>query len=229
MQPRRKLIVFVGLDGSGKSTQAQLLRERLEQTGHRAVYFWARRVPWLLALPVALFKKCLFREPSRSDRAGYVTISRRRQRWLRFRLVRFCWSRTLLLEYAVLLRWRMLRHGRGYEYLIADRYLPDALVDLAASASEPARELRQLQAGLISRLFPRPDALFVIDIVPETGRQRKRDGTSLEYLRDRRPLYRAFAGSSPNAYILDGSQPIAQVAQLARRHLAKLAENKQNA
>jgi len=229
MQPRRKLIVFVGLDGSGKSTQAQLLRERLEHTGHRAVYFWARRVPWLLALPVAWFKKCLLRESSRSDGEGYVAISHRRQRWLRFRLVRFCWSRTLLLEYAVLLRWRMLRHGRGCEYLIADRYLPDALVDLAASAPEPARELRQLQAGLVSRLFPRPDALFVLDIVPERGWQRKRDGTSLEYLLDRRPLYRALADSFPNAYILDGGQPIAQVAQLACGHLAELAENKPDA
>ena len=34
------LIVFEGLDQSGKQTQAELLRDRLKQEGHKARVYW---------------------------------------------------------------------------------------------------------------------------------------------------------------------------------------------
>ena len=219
---RYKFIVFAGIDGSGKSTQAQLLSQALQAQGHRVSSLWGRRVPWLTRLPAILLKKCVLRESGKSDGADYAVIAQRRKKLLRHGAVKFFWSRVLLLEYALRLRFRTWRLRGAVDYLIVDRYLVDALVDLAAAASDPANEMKELKQSLVTGLFRAPDLMLIIDLAPEMGWQRKQDGTSLEYLKDRRPLYLEFAKGEPNTQVLDGAQPSANVQALVRRHVENL-------
>jgi thymidylate kinase len=216
-----RLIVFAGIDGSGKSTQADLLRMRLQSQGVRVASLWGRRVPWITKWPSRIFKRCILRESGKSDGGGYVAISRRRKGLLRYGIVRRLWSNALLLEYAVLMQYRLLTLGRGLDYLILDRYLGDALVDLAAAAPAPAVELRSLQACLAARLFRAPYLLVIVDLPAEMGWERKKDGTSLEYLKDRRPLYLALGASSRNARVLDGTLPPEAVSDAINQLLAQ--------
>jgi dTMP kinase len=72
--------------------------------------------------------------------------------------------------------------------VIADRYYHDALVDMGANFGSDAPEPH----GLF-RFFPRPDRVILLDAPEEVVIDRKRDVPSLDYLKQRRPLYLAMA------------------------------------
>ncbi len=208
-----KLVVFSGIDGSGKSTQAESFCARLRERGCRVDYVWARRVPVFTRIPAQIIKKFLLREKGKSDGAAYVEITQQRRGIMRSKWRRFFWTRLLLLDYLCVTWFRFWVNHRQAEYMVVDRYLADALVDFASMAPDPSGELRQLHRCLLARLFPKPSGFYLIDIPAEVGWDRKRDGTSLEYLIDRRPLYLEFAQMNKNSFVLDGTRTLPVVAE----------------
>jgi len=90
------LIAFSGLDGAGKSTQINLLIERLRQRGHEPIYLWTRGG----YTPILEFFKTLLRrlpgrtvpplgnnpQRTRAFRRGWV-----RRLWLTLALLDLIW------------------------------------------------------------------------------------------------------------------------------------------
>jgi len=207
------LIVVSGIDGSGKSTQATLLCERLRKEGWRADYVWARRVPVLTRLPAWLIKQLFLRERKKSDGDAYLSITPRRKAIFKSRFYRFCWTRSLLCEYLLVTWFRIRLSHRGAHYIVVDRYLPDALVDFASMAPDPVGELKRMRRSWMVRMFPTASILFLIDIPAEIGWQRKKDGTSLDYLADRQPLYVEFTRGCSSSFVLDGTRAVDEVGE----------------
>lgn len=208
-----KLVVFSGIDGSGKTTQAEFFYTKLCEQGCQVDYVWARRVPVLTRLPAHIIKKFLLREKGKSDGQDYIEITQRRKGVFENKWLRFCWTRLLLTEYLFLTWYRFFVNHRQAEYLVVDRYLADALVDFASMAPNPTDELSRLQRTFLAKLFPKPVISYLVDIPAEVGWDRKQDGTSLEYLIDRRPLYVDFALTAQNSFVIDGTKPTHVVAE----------------
>ena len=151
MEKRRgKLIVFEGIDGTGKSTQIRLLREYLESQGIRVVTDyeptrgeWGMRVRAAAAsgkrLPVEEEVDCLLR-----DRREHV------EQLITPALERGCW-------------------------VLLDRYYPSMLAYQGATGIDPI-ELQRLNESFA----PQPDAAFWLDIPVEValGRIRNRGETN---------------------------------------------------
>jgi hypothetical protein len=118
------LIVFSGMDGAGKSTQIELLLERLRREGRNPVYLWSRGgyTPLFEKLK-SLLRRLPGRavppsghNPARAQAFGKGWV---RRTWLVLALL------DLLRVYGVQVRW-LRRRGRP---VVCDRYVWDTLID----------------------------------------------------------------------------------------------------
>jgi thymidylate kinase len=207
-----KVIALCGIDGTGKSTQASLLQERLTAGGCSAEVLWCRWDPLLARPAIGLLDRL-----SRSDavvgrldgssngqpRSSIEQGDSRRalkRRLLSLAPVRKLWTGVMVLDYGLQVAPRLMRARRSAEIVIVDRYRDDVIVDLSAGGELGGTP------RLLRWLLPAPDVLVVLDVDEDTALARKPDSPDLTYLKDRRRLYRELA-LDPSAILIDASEP----------------------
>ncbi|WP_233559041.1 dTMP kinase [Micromonospora radicis] len=196
-RPRLRTIALVGIDGSGKTTQAQRLAATLTEAGRPARYHrnaggrrWLGRAAQRLGRPDA--QRLLGRD------AMLVTESV--LRWLAIALA--------LLG--------CLLSGR---VAVMDRYAVCQYASLRAHGGQ--RWERLVRAGY--RLFPRPQVTFLLTVDPAEAyrriEQRGTDHESLEYLAAADLAYHAVP-EYPTFVPVRADRPPEEVAREIRGHLA---------
>jgi dTMP kinase len=168
-QPRT--IALVGIDGSGKTTQAHRLADALAAEGLHAAYrrnAGGRR--WFGRLSSRL---------GRGDDAEDL-LGRRGMLFVES-----------VLRWLAILR-TLLRRAFTGEITVMDRYAVCQYASLRARAAGPAAERR---ARLVYRLFPRPGVTFLLAVDPRTAHDRIEargyDHESTDYLRASATAYRS--------------------------------------
>lgn len=211
-----RMIQFLGIDGSGKTTQARRLVETLGQDQVECTYAWCRRKPVLTKLPARIFKRLVLREREATEGPRYEGIRDNRRRFFANPLLRAAWQWASMAEYLAVFLVKTYPKVRRHAWVVCDRYVHDAIVDLALSSPSGLEELDALLASPLVRAFPRPELVFFIDMEAKLAGARKGDGTSVAYLADRVPAYRALAARI-GAVRIDGSLGVEEVAaQVAR-------------
>jgi thymidylate kinase len=169
-----KLITLSGVDGSGKSTQLTLLKEKLEQEGQRVFYFHA--VEFSLANRLARRLKGHKNFTPGSEKATTQAS------WFSLQL------RKVFL-FIDIIRFRSLKkklERQNYGYLISDRYFYDSVVnilylDKKSNASLP----------WIEKHIPKPDYAFYMDIHPKDILKRERvPEQGMIYLKDKIEIFK---------------------------------------
>lgn len=196
-----RLICIVGIDGSGKTTLANLLAAQ-----------WRRRCPTvryihsyheaILLKPMKILAKLVLMEGT--DEFGDYTHYRKtkvaasvRHPFLS-RLYGILW----MIDYFVQAFFtvgvpRILRRK-----LVVDRYIYDAALNASLTMNGfPETSYRFID--LFFKVNPRPNIVFLIDLPVEVAFARKNDIQSVEYLRERRNMYLAMA-KRYGFHILDG-------------------------
>ncbi len=194
-----KIVAFVGADGTGKSTQARMLTERLEGEGKQARC--VRPVfllfdPWRLRgrAPATEALSPRMRRVAESGRAGRGSMLRAYAGYL-YALAIYAYMRSAF--------WRL-------DYLVCDRYLYQYFYDLFGAS-----------AVSVAAAFPRPDVVFWLEggldllqgrsATPMTEEEGRYYACALAYYRDlarRLPFVR-----------LDASADAHAIAEEARRRL----------
>lgn len=205
------VIVYIsGIDGCGKTTQAQKLVTRLNGSGRSAEYQWLRWEPSV----VPLIQK-LRRTLSGSKKAGPSGSEQRLRsedsahaRWksLKNRLFSSELFRKLWLFYATRDYYKAYRKARinwKADYIVLDRYLFDFIVDQAINFGQDPHSLRRVLEKSSLRNAQTPDFTIIIDLPAELGYERKSDGTALEYLKDREGIY-GNVSTADNVLHVDG-------------------------
>lgn len=209
---RTKLVLLLGLDGTGKSTQTRLLVEEARERGLRADSVWARWDPLLLS-PLLRLRRV---GAGKSGEIGGVEYVSWKRRVFRSGVARAIWRRAAAADHFLRVGARLHRALRTNDFVVCDRYYHDALVDMAVSfgSSPPA------PVGM-HRLFPQADVTFLLDAPEDVLLSRKDDVASREYLKLRRPLYLDLAAR--NGWpVVDALQPAAEV----HRELSELVWGK---
>jgi thymidylate kinase len=180
------MISLSGLDGAGKSSQARLLADSLEQLGFSVVVEWApARHPdlRLVSEPV----RRLLRIGRRSRASGRVNPDFRPTRYPA--AVAHTWVAIQVIA-TVFAFWRgVAPHlGRG-KVVVFDRYGLDFAVFLRYRHGSAGRAFRP-QLRLLEALSPRPLRSYLLDVPAETAHRRKEDQYVLEELRRQAEVYR---------------------------------------
>ena len=209
METSHSIIVISGLDGSGKSTQSRIIADRLNRSGIKAVTLWNRWEPKASYPFINLAKRYLSssRKISEGNYRGFTDAKRQSMRssWKKS-----LWQLTVWSEYLIEVLWRLHPYGKD-TIVLFDRYYYDTMIDMAINFSYEPERLEELLNHRLIRLYPKPKATIFIDVKPEIGIARKKDGTPLEYLVDRRRYYTKMA-EIVQAPVIDGNASIEDVA-----------------
>jgi thymidylate kinase len=188
-RPRRgRLITLSGLDGAGKSSQAEALRDTLDRLGHEAVVRWtslSQHPPvlhWLTGIVGRLAGRGGSDGSTEADPGEAGKALRERSS-----AVTFAWSTIVALTNARSQSRGTRRDVWRGRIVICDRYTLDSKVHLRYAYGE-GRAFR-FQSLLIRLLSPRPDRAFLLDVSPEEATRRKPDYPLAENAR-RAALYR---------------------------------------
>jgi dTMP kinase len=182
------LVTFSGIDGSGKTYQAQTLMVFLYFCGLKVHYFWNRAGTSIFMTLFNTAGKALLGK--RIKIQGKPGVAGRRER-LRNPVIRFIWSYVaaadILISYFLQVRLPLF-FGR---IVVCDRYIFDAAAEMECSLM-PNDRLSRLAIKLMLALAPKPDFAYLLDISEETYVQR-RDDTDIDYLRQQRKAYAELA------------------------------------
>lgn len=192
-----RAVALIGIDGSGKTTQAHRLADALTAAGHPATYHrnaggrrWLGRVAHRLGRPDA--QRLL-------GRSGLLVVESV-LRWL-------------AIAAALLGR---LATGR---IAVMDRY---SACQYASIRAHGGRRWERL-ARLGYRLFPRPQVTFLLAVDPAEAyrriEQRGTDHESMEYLTAADAAYRSLP-EYPTFVVVDAGRPPEEVSRQIRSHLA---------
>lgn len=206
------IICFNGIDGAGKSLQANRLVDQLNAAGHPAVYVWTGGTSPVMKPLIRLGQRIL-RAPvaERPDAAlppgsdlQYRSYLNSTGRLFKNSATRNLWLHVSLLEHAAEIWARVLLPLRAGNIVICDRYLYDTIIGVSVLANLDASAIPPLVRQARFYKVPRPDKWFFLDLPAATAFSRKRDIPDVLFLERRIPLYKALA-TSAGMQVIDAS------------------------
>ena len=182
-----KFIYITGCDGTGKSTQASSLIDRLSAEGIETKHVWLR-FPFLFSIPLLIYARLRgysWYEENGGVRHGYWDF---RPSWA----LRTCLPWILLFDAALAAIAEIYLPLWGGKTLVCERFVLDMLADLSIACGDTQLH-RRLPGSLYLRLLPRESHIFVLDLDITTIRKRREDLNKDKRLRTRLNTYRYLA------------------------------------
>lgn len=207
---RGAVVAFSGLDGSGKSTQAELLAAALERLGYPVVVEWAKlgedRALWALARGAKglLRPALMLRSHSQGlGLEGRAPVDAGRDLRQSSAALTYVWAGIVAVSNGWKHRRRAWWHTLSGAVVICDRYTLDSLVWIRWRYGVD-REFR-MASGLVRALSPSPLRAYFLDLPADLSHARKLED-SLEDLEIHARLYREELGRA-GALRLDATRP----------------------
>ncbi len=202
---KNKFICFIGIDGSGKSTQAQNIVKYFENYNEKVKYVWLGWSPTLLKPFLKFIKKKILIKKGITEEQ-YTSYTELKKHVFKNKLKQNVWFCYITLDYffQVLIN-IMIPITFLKKSIVCDRYIYDLVIDLSINFNITASLLFK---NFPQYLFPTPDMIFFIDVKEEIAFDRKDDIPTIQYLMDRRKRYREIfeilKKNSINIKIIDG-------------------------
>lgn len=202
-------IYLLGIDGSGKTTLAKALVEKINERNIQAQYFYGQHFAIFLA-PLRWFTKKTFMKTTSFEK-DYKNYSKTKTKMSsKYRLFAYIYSFVWLFDYffGTIFR-KLFLIKRISKIIVFDRYFIDIVVNISQTLNLSESHMFSL-LKISNHLFPMPNHIFYIDIPEEIAFLRKTDVPSIEYLIERSARYEKIIQIIPNQ-VVDGSQAIDKI------------------
>ncbi|MCK4330058.1 nucleotidyltransferase family protein [candidate division WOR-3 bacterium] len=149
------LIAISGIDGSGKTTQAEMFINALKECEIRTKYIWMRYGSSSFVNKLIKFGKLIMRKKERAKPDSKIE---ERKAYLGSQIGKVLWEITTVIElyfYSLKIRWFLFW---GY-FVVSDRYILDAISEMAFYIKEVNN-----YAKILSFVFPRPHISFYLSL-----------------------------------------------------------------
>jgi len=215
----KKLICFIGIDGSGKTTCSINLCKKLKTLGFSCryvhhTYSIINNIPKMLRPYIRNFASSIPRASASVENVKDATEGSR----LEMPIALF--SIAAILD-SLIGRFTETKFRFGESVIIYDRYFYDQIVDVAECLGTFPNWL----AECYLRLIPKPDLVFLLDLPPIVAHQRKAEGPVGVYER-RRELYLSLTKrlDMSNLVIINALQDPDEISALIFGYVRKLLE-----
>lgn len=217
--PRSKaaVVTFSGLDGCGKTSQAEALRDTLIDLGHDAVIVWAKlsrnaslRV---IAAPIkAVLRKARGSSPSGTNAAAPSSKAPDPAKEVRRSSsgLTAVWASIVALANAFTQRRTTRYHLKRDRVVICDRYTLDSAVHLRYRYGTDKKF--RMQSAIVRSLSPRPLRSYLLDVPGEVAHARKAEQYDVTQLQTLAQLY-AEEHARLGVTRLDGTRPRAELCE----------------
>ena len=201
-----RFIYITGADGTGKSTQAQLLIHNLEGLGIRCRHLWLR-FPFFFSFPLLAFARWRgysWHEVNEEVDHGYWNFSRSR-------VMRKLFPWVLLFDASLAALGKIYLPLFFGATIVCERFVLDMLVDLSVALQDPYLSFH-LPGRLFLRLMPDNTKIIILDLNKDTICSRRPDLIFDHALTSRLEAYRLLANQL-KLPIIDSHQSINMVLQ----------------
>lgn len=211
------LICFQGNDGSGKSTQVKKLKSSIEKEGLNVSYVWNRFKP-RLSLPITKLVKLLFFR-KKGIYENYSEHVKQKKSLVQNNFIAKAYKYVWLSDYISQILFRLAKSYIKSDVILLDRYYYDAVVDISTDLNFSKKDTIKL-VNKISKIFPSPDLIFLLDVPEEVSYERKDDIPSIEYIKERRQVYLAI-GVFLEMFIIDGTKNKDEIHSIILKHSSR--------
>ena len=179
-----RVVSFSGIDGAGKSSQAQWLAEELRNQGTDAVVYWLPLGHHRMQRLARTLKGRLRERRAHAASARQQTAKAGGDKAGPLPRV---WTTAVAIAYGLSYRTFVIRHGRRGRVVIFDRYVLDACAQMRYFYGRE-RNLG-FEKRVLTLLAPRAQSYF-LDVPAEVALARKREQFDLEQLELQVSLFR---------------------------------------
>ena len=203
-----KFICIIGIDGSGKTTQAKKLQMNLQKKGIRSKYVYGRVIP-LFPRPFMYLGRKIFLKGS-NIYTDFNNYSAKKKEVFNNRFLSKMYQNFIIFDYLIQVFVKIKIPLLFGFTLVSDRYAYDTIVtDLSVDLNYTDENLKKM-LNTIFKVIPVPDTVFLIDVPEEIAFSRKDDVPDINYLRERRSTYLKVANWC-NLIVIDGSRSLSEI------------------
>jgi thymidylate kinase len=217
------LVVFLGVDGAGKSTVAERTADKLREDGStRVVVYWARWQPKLIRWLRRVISFVVRAPAYVGGNDEPVQVSRLKAGvFSRWRWIGRVYMSLALADYWLQHARRLRRLLREADFLLLDRYWYDLIVDAVGNDPDAPQHLGDLLRRSWRRWFPRPDLIILLDVDPAVASTRKGGENPAGFLAARRKSYNE-VGRLLGARVIDANRSLDTVTPEITAHLTAM-------
>jgi len=217
------IISIVGIDGSGKTTVANKIADKLNKEKKETFIYKHCRLELIISKPIVLFAKLFFLKNKNENCIEYR--QHKKELILKYPILSYLYLILILLDYYLQIFVKLYIPLFLGKSVICDRYIIDTLAtDIAIDFSSNEFFLKKLY-NILLRFFPKPKIVIFLDIPEEVAFARKDDIPDLEYLKERRSIYLNISKWVQNSVVVNADKSQLELLKEVENVIKKVMDN----